>query len=123
MQFSYDTGTAGQPTYFRLYPTGNTITQKLGIGHGAEGPLIASGSSGPFYGVLLGDFITRANATDFNFKVASRGLPFEGKTANDENSTDSHQSLVVAASAMNRDQWVFDGAPWNGYSGSLRLGR
>jgi hypothetical protein len=122
MQFSYDVTTGGQPAYFRFYDTGVTLTQKLNQGHGGGGANLSAGSSGPSYGVLLGDVPTRTNATAFNYTVPSRGLPFEGKTANDESSTDSHLSFTELAAAKNRDPWVLDGAPWNGYGGVAPTG-
>jgi hypothetical protein len=122
MQLSYDVQTAGQGNYFRFYDTGVNLVQKVGLGHGGDGAQLAAGSSGPNYGVLLGDAVARASASTFNFLIPSRGLPFEGKTANDENSTDSHVSYIETASLKNKDPWLLDAAPWQGYTGIAATG-
>jgi hypothetical protein len=119
MQFSYDTTNGGYPTYFRPYdPLGTVLVQKLGLGHGAIGRTLTAGSSdGASYGVIRGTIEQRVAATAFDFTLPSRGLPWAGKSSGNNVCQDSHMTYVEAASLTNRDPWIVDAAPWNGYNG------
>jgi hypothetical protein len=122
MQYNYNTVTGAPPQYFRPYdPAVGTVamTQGVGMGHGAVGLTLSAGDSGPGqYVAVLGSVARRVAATQPDFTLNARSLPFGGKTSNTSSSTDSHMTFIEPASILNKDPWVLDGAPWNGYSGA-----